>query len=157
MKIEYRTGNLFEGPDVKFLTHCCNSMGRMGSGFAKDLRERYPGAYLAYDEAHRTHGLKTGQIVPYEAPDGRVIFNMIGQREYGYDGKRYVSYDGLTEGFEALDTLAGELQMDKLFMPVLGCDLAGGKWSIVSAIIEAHSHNYQPVVYLLPGKSITDY
>lgn len=158
MKIEYREGNLFLGGDVRFLIHCCNAQGRMGSGFAKELRERYPGAYLAYDEAHRTNGLTPGQIVPYTDPnDGRTIFNLIGQRHYGYDGKRYVTYDGLVDGFEALDELAGDLGMDKLFMPVLGCDLAGGKWSIVSSIIETHSRNYQPVVYLLPGKKITDY
>lgn len=158
MNIEYREGNLFEGEDVKFLVHCCNAQGRMGSGFAKELRERYPGAYLAYDETHREHGLRTGQIVPYESDtDDRTIFNLIGQRNYGYDGKRYVSYDGIAEGFETLDVLAKEIGMDKLFMPLIGCDLAGGKWSIVSSIIETHSQNYQPVVYLLPGKKITDY
>jgi O-acetyl-ADP-ribose deacetylase (regulator of RNase III) len=157
MKIEYREGNLFEGTDVDFLIHCCNSQGRMGSGFAKELRARYSGAYEIYEQTHRVHGLKTGQIVPYNAPDGRTIFNLIGQRNYGYDGKRYVSYDGLAEGFEALDTIAVDLGMSTLFMPVIGCDLAGGKWSIVSSIIETHSQNYQPVVYLLPGKNITDY
>ncbi len=153
MKIEYRTGNLFEGSDVKFLIHCCNAQGRMGSGFAKELRARYPGAYLAYDAAFQDAGLRPGQIVPYlDDHDGRTIFNLIGQRNYGYDGQRYVSYDALVEGFEALDELAEETGMDKLFMPTLGCALAGGRWPIVSSIIETHSRNYQPVVYLFDGK-----
>ena len=158
VKIEYREGNLFEGEDVRFLIHCCNSQGRMGSGFAKELRERYPGAYLAYADTHTKFGLSMGQIIPYTDPvDERTIFNLIGQRNYGYDGQRYVSYDALVMGFEALDELAEDLGMDKLFMPVLGCDLAGGRWSIVESIIEEHSRNYQPVVYLLPGKKITHY
>jgi O-acetyl-ADP-ribose deacetylase (regulator of RNase III) len=151
LKIEYRTGNLFEGEDVRFLVHCCNAQGRMGSGFAKELRERYPGAYEVYTEVHHLEGLKPGQIIPYRADDGRTIFNLIGQRFYGYDGRRYVSYDAIAEGLEAIDVLARDLGIDKLFMPTMGSALAGGSWAVLSSIVERYSTNYQPVVYLFDG------
>lgn len=156
MKIEYRTGNLFDGEDVVFLAHCCNARGKMGSGFAKELRARYPGAYQVYrDEFERggsdNHVMDMGSVIPYEADDSRIILNIIGQRNYGYDGARYVSYDALATAFDTLDTAARDMQMDKLFMPAIGSALAGGSWSIISSIIERHSTNYQPIVYLFDG------
>lgn len=157
MKIEYRTGNLFEGDDVVFLTHQVNSRGKMASGFAKELVARYPGNYTEYKRVYDSKiaagepHLKMGSIIPYITEDGRTIFNIVGQCNYGYDGKRYTSYDALAEGFMTLDTLAPDIGMDKLFMPLIGSVLAGGSWMIISAIIERHSVNYTPVVYLLDG------
>lgn len=159
MKIEYRLGNLFEDPSVRFLAHCCNAQRVQRSGFAKELRERYPGAYQAYyDEP----SLDMGKIIPYEAPDSRVIFHLIGQKFYGRDGARYVSYDAIAEGIETLDTIAPSLGMDSLAMPLIGAGLAGGSWAVLSRIIEEYSTNFRPVVYYLPnllpnGLDITTY
>ncbi len=164
MQIEYRNGNVFDATDMTHVVHCCNSQGRMNSGFAKELRARYPGAYEAYHAVYyEQSGLKMGQIISYQAPsdddDGLVIYNLIGQKNYGYDGDtRYVSYDAITDGLEFLDRNVLNIRAEhpdymlKLHMPAIGSGLAGGSWHIISSIIERHSENYQPIVYLLDGK-----
>lgn len=154
MKIIYRTGNLFESEGVKHIAHCCNAQGRMGSGFAKELRKRFPEAYDVYAAVHAEQGLNVGSVVPALCRDGITIFNIIGQRNFGHDGARYVSYDGLTDAFSLIQETANQYGLEELHMPLLGCDLAGGKWSIVSAIIEAEFTTIQPVVHLLEGVDI---
>ncbi len=143
MKIEYRKGNLFHG-DGNFIIHCCNAQNKMGKGFAKELRNRFPDCYEKYSE---TSGLHVGDIIPYVSEGGLTIFNMIGQDRYGNDGKRYVSYDALATCFETLDSIAVDIGMKSLHMPKIGTGLAGGKWQIISSIIETHSDNFIPVVY----------
>ena len=152
MKIEYRTGDLFDDPEAKYIIHCCNAMGRARSGFAKAVRDRYPEAFVEYEKESRENGLMMSQIIPYTTPDGRIIFNLIGQKNYGYDGKRYVSYDAIAKGFEGLDEVSLDLGMSSLFMPLIGSGLAGGSWRVISSIVETYSINFSPVVYLLDGK-----
>lgn len=148
MNIEYRTGNLFEDPSVRFVAHCCNAQGRMGSGFAKELRERNPSVYNAYAADYSIENVFLGQAYPILGDDGRTYFNIIGQQFFGYDGARYVSYDALADAFERINALR---DIDHLAMPLIGAGLAGGKWSVISSIIESHL-DIQPIVFLLDGK-----
>jgi len=150
MKIEYRTGNLFEDSSVKNVAHCCNAQGRMGSGFAKELRARNPSVYEAYHNAFDAWGLILGSVIDAEGEDGRFYLNIIGQQNFGYDGRRYVSYDALANAFETI-SLRYEDKIDHLAMPLIGAGLAGGKWSVIASIIESHL-TVQPIVYLLDGK-----
>ena len=149
MSIEYRTGNLFEDSSVRFVAHCCNAQGRMGSGFAKELRDRNPSVYDAYLADFKDGQTYMGQAYPVIGDDGRTYFNIIGQQFFGYDGKRYVSYDALADAFQHINSLP---DIDHLAMPLIGAGLAGGKWSIISSIIETHLTCARPIVFLLDGK-----
>lgn len=152
MKIEYRTGNLFDEPNLTHLVHCCNAQGVMGSGFAKDLRSRYPEAYDYYRCIYvdSNSSLKMGGVLDIKASDGKVIYNLIGQEFFGPAGKRYVSYDAIAEGIEWIDENIPEGA--ELCMPTMGAVLAGGKWSVIASIVEAYSTRFKPVVYLFDGK-----
>jgi O-acetyl-ADP-ribose deacetylase (regulator of RNase III) len=149
MKIEYRTGNLFLDTNIAYIVHCVNAQHRMKSGFAKELRERYPDAYDTY---MAEPVLRMGDIIPHVAPDSRTIFHLVGQQHYGNDGERYVSYDAITEGIVTLNKIAPEIRMTELAMPLIGAGLAGGSWSVISEIIQHYSVDFQPIVYLLDGK-----
>lgn len=151
MKIEYRTGDLFLDKDANHVIHCCNNKGRARSGFAGAVRLHYPKAFEDYERKFESIGLTLGEIIVHEA-DNRTLYHMIGQDNYGYDGKKYASYDAIALGFMTMDQLAATGLFDKLYMPALGAVLAGGRWSIIEAIIEEHSKHYQPIVYLLDGK-----
>ncbi len=155
MKIEYRTGNLFDEPNLTHLVHCCNAQGVMGSGFAKELRQRHPSVYdtyhLAYQESRKVgQSLPMGWVVDVNTPTGIMVYNLIGQEFFGGDGKKYVSYDAIADGMMWIDeniTLGAEL-----CMPTMGAVLAGGKWSVIASIVEAYSTRFKPVVYLFDGK-----
>lgn len=92
-----------------------------------------------------------------------VILNAITQENYGRSDTRYVSYDAIAHVFETLSLEAELTQCDadhatlrggiirEVAMPLIGCGLANGRWSVVKSIIESHSTNFIPVVYLLDG------
>ena len=45
--VEIKTGNVFD-TDAKYICHQVNCKGKMASGVAKEVRERYPDAYWEY-------------------------------------------------------------------------------------------------------------
>lgn len=147
MKIEYQKGNLFHDPDLKAVTHIVNAQGKMRSGFAKELRERCPEAYTVYRNEYDRAGLHLGHVIP-AIVDDLYIFHLVGQKHYGYDGARYVSYDAIATGIETLNVMARELELDRILMPQIGSGLAGGKWSVIEQIITEYARDFQPVVYI---------
>lgn len=137
-------GNLFEhcGKDnvIDLIVHGCNSQGRMGSGFAKELRARYPEAYEVYNKRYNEHGLEMGEVVYYIHPSENImIANAITQNNYGYDGAKYASYDAVDVCFKNINqqllNLLGSGFQVRLNFPLIGCDLGGLKWEVVEQII----------------------
>jgi hypothetical protein len=133
--------------EVDAITHCCNAQGVMGSGLAKQIRERLPEAYSTYKAAPMTLGTN----VIADVGEGKRVVNMIAQERYGR-GRRQVHYGALAaclvyaanqcwvdmikkEGYKAT---RGKLKNYKLGVPYgLASDLAGGDWNIVLELLEA--------------------
>lgn len=138
-KIEKHVGNLL---DVRqgIIVHGCNAQGEMGAGVALAVRRKYEGAYLVYRKAYEQNQLKVGRIVPYHATRDAggtrlLIVNAITQEHYGTH-KRQVDYEGVYQCFERVAKLARETGLHDIHFPLIGCGLAGGKWSIIAPIIE---------------------
>lgn len=144
MKIEYRKGDVLTS-EVKDIIHGCNSLGVMGSGVAKAIRDKYPLAYTDYNDVYNNSGLNLGDIIQSPQFDGVTIHNAITQIDFGRDpNKVYVSYWAIAQ---AMKTLNG--QVEKLAMPMIGAGLANGDWDVISAIIENTLTKTQPIVYIL--------
>lgn len=150
MKIQYIKGDLFT-TEHKYILHGCNSLGVMGSGVAKTVRQLYPSAYDAYN-IWCSKGFKLGKYLAVTCGD-KIIINAVTQQRYGKVSEqqgpnpvRYVSYDAVAEIFSELDTNYAGVT---IAMPMVGAALGGGSWSVVSAIIEAECKTIQPVVYQL--------
>ena len=150
MTIQYIQGDLFS-TSHEFILHGCNSKGVMGSGVAKIVRDRFPGAYEAYKLWCAT-GFRLGQYLA--VPErGKVIINAVTQQNYGKAADqlgpnpvRYVSYDAVAEIMRSLNKQhAGST----IAMPRIGAVLGGGDWAVISAIIESELTNVQAVVYHL--------
>ena len=157
MDIIYKVGNILEASEP-YIIHGCNAQGRMGSGVAKALMDRYPEVREQYIKTHAEW--PSDQGVPFLGSvhtvhtDGQVVFNAITQEFYGYDGKLYASYGAIELCMSALNKAMSSIEAHTgetphVAMPLLGCGLAGGSWSVVSAIIERCSLHFQPVVYTL--------
>jgi O-acetyl-ADP-ribose deacetylase (regulator of RNase III) len=151
MKIEYITGNLLEGPEQVIL-HGANAQGRMASGIAKDIRATYPNAYIEYMKKYNTSGLILGEVI-WAIDNDRIIGNLITQKYYGKDGKKYVNDDAIRSALREVNDFAKLLDdtLPRIGMPLIGAGLGGGDWKIISAIIEEESTHFQPVVYTLDG------
>jgi len=151
MKIIYKKGNALDGPEL-FLAHGCNNRGKMGSGIAKEIRERFPIAYKVYRTTWEQNGLELGQVQVARqrfSPE-KIIFNCITQDGYGYDGKKYVDYDAIRYCIIKmnLELIKYPNTNMNVAMPMIGAGLGGGKWKEISQIIETNS-TFRPVVYTL--------
>lgn len=164
MGIIYRTGNVVDAlinGEVDFIMHCCNAQGVMGSGVAKEIRQRIPNAYTEYMFRYnlsKQFDNGKGFLGSVNLADG--VFNLIGQEYYGYDKKRYVNYGALASCFRMLPC-AIEQSSDKysdecaIGIPYkMASDRAGGNWNIVLELIEHLVVPYvkEVVVYKLEEK-----
>lgn len=163
--INTHVGNLFDlvlngqrwDSDVHYIIHGCNAQGRMGSGFAKELRERFPNAYddyiVAYEEGN--NHLDVGTVIYHAAEQDIIICNTITQEFYGRDGAKYVSYDAIDKIFLELDNSAKVLKkvsgIEEVHMhfPKIGSDLGGGCWNVIQEIIDHRVQNATKNLYEL--------
>ena len=140
--VKYVKGNLLDS-DCDYICHQVNCRGRMGSGIAKQIRERFPEVYRVYRERYddalrvlRSPDQMLGSTDIVQIPDSNQhVVNMYSQRSYGYDGKCYTSY-------KAFRFILQELKKDIPtectigFPKGIGCGLGGGNWKTISAMIE---------------------
>ena len=145
MKIKYVKGDLLEAPE-QILLHSCNSLGVMGAGVAKLIREKWPKAYQDYRDSYDSYGLPLGSIVSSKQPDGKIILNAITQDTVGRFGV-HVSYWAVANVLYQLDQHVTVQKVGSVAMPMIGSGLAGGEWSVIEAIIENTAKNFQPIIY----------
>ena len=143
--LNYIEGNLLDADCP--IVHCVNAQGRMASGVAKAIRAKYPQVYEDYMQDDLLLG---NVIVSYEWHDIKV-FSVVGQKYYGYDGKRYVSYEALKEGFAKIRGLCLWHNIPKIAMPLIGAGLAGGDWDTIEDIIKTVFTDVDVDIYKLPG------
>lgn len=142
--IHFKKMNLLEA-DVDYICHQVNCQGKMNSGVAKAIRERWPIVYTTYWNAwhsapRRLQLLGTILLVdineyePRTWPDQPAIINMFSQEFYGYDGKRYTSYDAFDDCLQKIKETVPK--GSKIAFPYkIGCDRGGGKWNVIFALI----------------------
>lgn len=145
--ITYKKGNLLDTPD-SIIVHGCNSQGVMGSGVAKAIRKKWPQVFNDYHKEYATNGLILGTYnVSYIKEDHKFIINAITQGGYGYDGRKFVSYDAIDMvmmkiGYNYSSTMA-------ISMPKIGAGLGGGTWEVIEAIINDRLKTHNVTVWEL--------
>lgn len=144
--IGYKKGNLIDATE-KIIVHGCNAQGKMNSGVAKAIREKWPGAFGVYAKVHQQFGLELGSVLWYESPEEKLIGNAITQEFYGSDGKKYVNYDATAAALQSINDVAIELGCD-IAMPKIGAGLGGGNWTIIENIIETTCTRPVTVYYI---------
>ncbi len=157
--IHYVKGDLLDS-NCDYICHQVNCRGRMRSGIAKQIRERFPNVYEEYRWRYE-RALEIGlnpdkmlgstDILP--TPDHkRYIVNMYSQRSYGYDGKKYTSY-------KAFEFILRQLKVEIPtvctigFPKNIGCGLGGGDWKVISGLIETIlGDSHEVYIYELEGE-----
>ncbi len=139
MKIVYKTGNLLDA-QTDVIAHQVNCQGVMGSGVAKQIREKWANVYTAYraeyDLFTDLNKPLLGNCQLVQVNDHQCVANLFGQDKYGYDNKRYTSYDGI---YDALVSLAFQMEknnMNSVAFPYhMSSDRGGADWIIISTMI----------------------
>ena len=152
--VKYVKGNLLDS-HCDYICHQVNCQGVMGSGIARQIRDRFPIVYQTYmnrymkwcwDKSEKLLG--TIDVVYVREPNMLVI-NMYSQDKYGYNGKRYTSYDAFADALHAIKREVREGYTIG-FPKNIGCGLGGGNWKIISTMIEEILGNdYDVYIYEL--------
>lgn len=139
------------------IVHSCNAQGVMGSGIALEIKNRFPDVFSEYELLCRCRNsadiIGYTQYVPIDL--NKIIVNGIGQDRYGRDGKRYTNYEAIAEIFEDVNRYAQNYYdlrdiLLPICFPLIGCGLGGGKWEIISAIIDTTiDDKFEKVLYTL--------
>lgn len=134
--LAYVQGDVFETGRQAILVHQVNGRGKMGSGVARQIADRFPEVKEAYLLKHRRTGWELGsvQFVGVDHPVIKEIVNLCGQDGYGYDGRLYTDYAALERGLATVFRYA-EGESRGVSLPLIGCGLAGGSWEVVEKII----------------------
>ena len=141
--VKYVKGNLLDS-NCDYICHQVNCQGVMGSGIARQIRERWPWVFTSYhaycDRRKNNNESPLGEIwgvaIDHDNQNRQWVVNMFSQDNYGYDGSRFTSYDAFAK---CLTKMRDRLPKDKTigFPKNIGCGLGGGDWTVVSALIEA--------------------
>lgn len=156
MSMHFRTGDICSS-NCQYICHQVNCQGRMNSGVAKAIRDKWPIVQVKYGEWYASHAEYTnsaadsmlGRIQRVKVNDNQNVINMAAQAYFGYDGKRYTSYDAfwnclgiIKQTIPAGSTIA--------FPCKIGCGLGGANWTIIKTMIEeALGNEYDVYIYEL--------
>ena len=157
--VTFHNGNILDsGADI--ICHQVNCQGKMNSGVAKTIREKWPDVYIKYmesneiiwDKAHEhgrmiwNHMLGQIQVVFIADKKTMAVVNMFAQENYGYDGRRYTSYD-------AFWSCLGEIKRNinpglRIAFPArIGCVRGGANWNVILKMIEEVLGDYNVEIW----------
>ena len=153
----YKIGDLLKAQQI-YIAHQVNCQGVMGAGVAKAIKEKYSKVYKQYKEKCMIFSpeslLGYCQKIGVSTEQPKVIFNLFGQLNYGYRGKRYTSYAALAialnDAFQYIVQQNERHDIPKeIAVPFkMGCDRGGADWEIVETILEDLSGKYKIDVYI---------
>ena len=163
--IYWKKGNLLES-NCDYICQQVNCMGKMNSGIAKQIREKWPVVYQNY-MAKCNFSHPSGYIRPElllgdiqivglwddynETKFHQSVINMYSQLNYGYDGRRYTSYDAF---WNCVNLIKQSVPTDKKigFPYNIGCGLGGANWNVILTMIDTVLADYTVEIYVLEDK-----
>lgn len=153
--IKIVNGDLLEAKE-NIICHACNCMGVMGSGVAKQIRNKYPQVYKKYLEKvnEYTHGedlrkALLGQVQGVVVGEDKIVVNMFSQYKFGNDGKQYTDIEAL---FKCLLTVRQAAERNKISVAMpykIGSYRGGAKWDEVEELILRAFNGYDVTLYKL--------
>lgn len=141
MSLKHTKGNLIdlaEQGEFEVIVHGCNCQNVMGSGIAKEIRERYPGAYEAdklATEQWKNPVAKLGNFSTYSTigkGNPFIIVNAYTQIHFAPRGIDHFEYDSFAVILRKLE----ELGNVRIAFPYIGMGLAGGDKGRIIPMIE---------------------
>ena len=177
MSMHHVIGNLLES-DCDYICHQVNCQGKMNSGIAKSIRDKWPIVYnnymTKYNETEKYLLAACGgfEVCPdvsevllgdiqlvglwdnYHATDfHQSVINMFAQQHFGYDGRRYTSYDAFWSCLGKIKDIvpAGK----KIGFPGrIGCVRGGANWDVIYEMInQVLGQDYEVYIYFLEGEN----
>ena len=131
-------GNLLD-TNCQYICHQVNCQGKMNSGVAKAIRDKWPEVYTQYlqkyVDADGYADELLGEIQHVPVSNLKCVINMFAQQYYGYDGHRYTSYDAF---WSCVNRIAVTVPAGSsiAFPNRIGCVRGGANWDVIKNMIE---------------------
>jgi len=143
----------FEKGTINVIAQSNNCMHTMGSGVAKQIKNKYPEAYEA--DRQTTYGSKgkLGTFSKAKTKDG-IVYNLYGQYDYGGRYKdppmRDTRYDALYDAMVAMkQNLESSSVVHNIGFPArIGSALGGASWRVIREMIFDIFEDYTWDVYI---------
>jgi hypothetical protein len=128
------------GDGNKIIIHCCNSIGKWGSGFVMSLSRRWKKPEVQYKKwsKGKIKGFKfsLGAVQFVKVEDDIVVGNMVGQEGIRKKGRTPpIRYSAIVKCLEKVKEVA-LANNASIHAPRFGSDRAGGKWVAIEKFIE---------------------
>ena len=137
--LKHARGNLIdmaEAGDFNLIVHGCNCFHTMGSGIAREIRLRYPGAYEV--DVKQTQWGDRNKIGTFTMLPGPLFSIVNAYTQIGFNGAGQTEDLFEYAGFQRiLDTLAQQFPGTRVGFPYIGTGLAGGNRERITAMLEA--------------------
>lgn len=138
MEIVYKKGNLLDA-QTNVIAHQVNCQGVMGSGVAKQIKEKWPDVFAQY--SYHTTMLENaclGNCQMVQINELQFVANLFGQRYYGRENLRYTSYDGIYDALAKLQVYMDNRNCNSVAFPYkMSSDRGGADWNVILAMIES--------------------
>lgn len=148
-----------------YICHQVNCMGKMNSGVAKAIREKWPIVFNRYEQlceswhawahAHyqeeyerRAATEMLGKVQIVHTSDNQSVINLFGQGTFGYDGKRYTSYDAFWMGLGEIRKCV-PIGKSIAFPKNIGSCRGGANWNVIKTMIAEALYDYDVYIYEL--------
>ena len=158
------SGNLLDFPNgINIICHQANIRNTFGAGIAKQIKIRYPSAYIADVNASNNNQAILGGYSYCKISTNKYIFNLYGQDLHTESiAGSATSYDAIYSALNNMKKKVFELYSNSIygetegFIPhigfpyYMGCNLGGGNWELYKKIIEVcigNSFQYNFVKY----------
>ena len=146
MQYNKLNGNLVDNAFLKkggVIVHGCNAQGKMGSGVALVIKNKWPVVYDDYKAMYDEYGLETGDVVYSHVEENLYVANAVTQEFYKNhedvpeDQTVFVDYQAIGHCFQDIVDFLNEYPeiARNVHMPMIGAGLAGGSWKRIEGII----------------------
>lgn len=142
-------GNLLDATE-DIIGHQVNCKGVMGSGVAKQLKDKYSNLfyeYKGYLSLDKSSTLGSCQFVRADKSN-KIIANLFGQDDYGR-GRQYTDINALTKALIELMEYANNRNLSVALPYKIGSDRGGADWNEVYKIICNVFMEYEVTLYKL--------
>lgn len=154
-EVKFVSGNVLDA-DADIICHQVNCMGKMGSGIALQVRNRFGYVYEEYKAlCERCEpGEMIGTVLFSERREedgGGYIANIFGQIAFGYDGAQYTIVEALENGIGTVFEFANKIAQEnarpaKVAFPArIGCVRGGANWDDVLKDIKKNAEENEMV------------
>ncbi len=129
--------------------HGVNCLGKMGSGVALAIRNKWSQVYTEYNEyvsnVTGTPADLLGLVQIVDIDTTLKVANCFTQVNYGNDGHKYANIDAVEETLSGVFTYASLYDLP-IFLPTIGCGLGGLSWvNEVEPILKSLSEEYPQI------------